>query len=239
MAEIIKPRRHCAPNRTPKPGRRRRVWHLSSDGFRELRLSLALSQPACAQLLGVCLRTVRHWDCGRNRVPWSAVRLLRILRGGELPATGFEGWTVRDGGRLVTPAGVEFRVHEFAWWALTCLQARSWQRSWDRRASVRPSAAESLPAALPVADGGAFDLAIRPASGSDAAAAVGGRVADSPPPAEPAVLDGSSSEGSGKRRRAQARPASASTGLVLLKTSGTAGAQIRMAPASPEVPGEG
>jgi len=74
---------------------------LSPDGFRELRLGLALSQHRCAELLGVCVRTVRHWDRGRNRVPWSVVRLLRILRGGELPATGFDGWTVRDGGRLV------------------------------------------------------------------------------------------------------------------------------------------
>ena len=79
-------------------------------------MSLGLGQRACAKLLGVCLRTVRHWDRGRNRVPWSAVRLLRILRGGELPATDWDGWRVLDGGRLVTPAGVTFsasteRVH--------------------------------------------------------------------------------------------------------------------------------
>lgn len=126
-------------------------------------MSLCLSQQACAHLLGVCRRTVRYWDRGRSRVPWSAVRLLRVLRAGELPATGWEGWRVLDGGRLVTPAGVVFCAHEFSWWALTCLQARSWQRAYDRSLSGRPSAAEGLPAAEPVIDGGALASALRPA----------------------------------------------------------------------------
>lgn len=114
-------------------------------------MGLLLSQQACADLLGVSRRTVRYWDRGRSRVPWSAVRLMRLLRGGEVPASGFDGWRVLNGGRLVTPAGIEFCTAEFEWWALTCLQARSWQRRFDR-AQSRLSAGEPPHAAVPVVD---------------------------------------------------------------------------------------
>ncbi|HEY7873411.1 MAG TPA: hypothetical protein VIC31_11910, partial [Rudaea sp.] len=59
--------------------RRPRRWFVSAEGFRELRLTCLLSQRACADLLGVGLRSVRNWDHGRSRVPWPVVRLLRIL----------------------------------------------------------------------------------------------------------------------------------------------------------------
>jgi len=45
-----------------------------------------LSRKACAALLGCSVRTVRAWDAGARRVPWSAVKLLRLLRGGDLGA---------------------------------------------------------------------------------------------------------------------------------------------------------
>lgn len=70
----------------------RRRWFVSAEGFRELRLTCLLSQRACADLLGVGLRSVRNWDRGRARVPWAVVRLLRILRNGELPGDAWEGW---------------------------------------------------------------------------------------------------------------------------------------------------
>ena len=147
-------------------------------------MSLCLGQQACADLLGVSRRTVRYWDRGRSRVPWSAVRLLRVLRGGELPAPGWDGWTVRPG-VLVTPAGVEFRASDFTWWALTCLQARSWQRAFDRQ--FRPSAGDSLPGALPVVDGGALDGVLRPELGNEAAVEVG-KVHTLPPPSADSLL---------------------------------------------------
>ena len=159
MADIIEHSRHCAPDAPRKRARRPRPWLLAHDGFRELRLSLGLSQPACAKALGVCLRTVRHWDRGRNRVPWSAVRLLRLLRGGDLGELSprWSGWRM-SGDLLITPAGVTFGAHEFTWWALTCLQARSWQRAYDRTRLPRPSAGDSLHAGIPVVDGDAFEV---------------------------------------------------------------------------------
>lgn len=177
-------------------------------------MSLNLSQPACAALLGVCLRTVRHWDRGRNRVPWSAVRLLRILRGGELPARGWDGWRVLDGGRLVTPAGVVFLAAEFEWWALTCLRARSWDREYARQVSARLSAGDSARPAVPVVDGGVFEIG--PARAVDAADA-GGEPEATPAPADPplsALVGKGDGSCGGARQRAAA-------GLVSTATSGT------------------
>ena len=64
--------------------RRRKLWRVSDAEFRDLRLGCLLSQRACAEFLGVAVRTVRAWDRGRVRVPWAVVRLLRLLRCGEL-----------------------------------------------------------------------------------------------------------------------------------------------------------
>ena len=85
--------------------RRARLWHISPEGFRELRHTCLLSCEACAAAyLGVSLRAVQHWDAGGNRVPWSAVWLLRLRRAGELGGllNGWDDWTIwRD--RLVSP----------------------------------------------------------------------------------------------------------------------------------------
>jgi DNA-binding transcriptional regulator YiaG len=104
----LRPGRHSRP---------RRPWHLSPDGFRELRASCLLSRKACAGLLGCSVRTVRAWDAGARRVPWSVVRLLRILRRGELPAKAWAGWRVWDD-RLIAPT-----VRRSSWGI--CLGGRS------------------------------------------------------------------------------------------------------------------
>jgi hypothetical protein len=64
--------------------------------------------------VGVALRTVRAWDRGRVRVPWSVVRLLRLLRCGDLEgiSTPWAGWLLR-GDRLISPEGREFRVRNW------------------------------------------------------------------------------------------------------------------------------
>ena len=77
--------------RSPRSGSapRRRVWHISPEGFRELRHSCLLSVKACAELLGCSVSLVKAWDRGISRVPWSAVKLLRLLRSGDLGALAF------------------------------------------------------------------------------------------------------------------------------------------------------
>jgi len=172
---------HCASERPVRKKPRRRLWHVSPDGFRELRRSLFLSQQAVADALGVCLRTVRYWDTGRNRVPWSAVRLLRLLRGGDLGELSpvWTGWRI-VGDALVTPAGVPFQASQFTWWALTCLRARSWQRQF-REAAPRLSAGDDRHAVYPVVDGGAFAVALDPAEPKPFQVGAGARSASAPP----------------------------------------------------------
>lgn len=106
--------------------RRKRTWRVDGEQFRELRLSCFLSRKATAEFLGCSLRTVRYWDAGRYRVPWSVVRLLRLYRLGDLGAldpTFADFRLVR--GRVHTPEGLQFTAHDLkAWW-------------WDRQRLLR------------------------------------------------------------------------------------------------------
>jgi hypothetical protein len=103
---------------------------VSPEGFRELRLGCLLSRKACAALLGCSVSAVHAWDEGRNRAPWSAVKLLRLLRCGDLGALRPEwrGWTLNRNG-LVSPSGDACSVGDLGWWSLTCRQAEAWRRS--------------------------------------------------------------------------------------------------------------
>lgn len=131
---------------------RRRLWHISPDGFRELRHACLLSRKACAEYLGVSLRTVRYWDAGRSRVPWSAVRLLRLLRTGDLGALCDEwaGWTINRLG-LHAPAGRTYRECDMRRWWLTIEQAHLFLKNYE--ATTRPAAGRTVPAAAKVAAG--------------------------------------------------------------------------------------
>ena len=64
-----------------------------------MRRSCLLSRKAAAAFLGVSLRTVAYWEAGRCRVPWSVVRLLRVLRLGDLGALSgdWAGWSLHGG----------------------------------------------------------------------------------------------------------------------------------------------
>lgn len=116
----------------------RRVWHLPPDGFRELRRSCLLSRKACADLLGCSLSAVKAWDRGTHRVPWSAVKLLRLVRLGDLGTLRPEwrGWTLARAG-LVSPEGIAYARGDLGWWSLTCRQAQAFRLSYDKDAQRR------------------------------------------------------------------------------------------------------
>ena len=108
--------------------RRPRTWHVSPAGFRELRHACLLSRQACAAFLGVGVRTVYHWEAGRCRIPFSAVRLLRFVRLGDLGALcdDWAGWTLNRLG-LHDPAGRTYRLDAMRAWWITCEQAQFWR----------------------------------------------------------------------------------------------------------------
>jgi len=135
----------------PRRSRRRRLWYISPESFRDLRASCLLSRQACAEYLGVCLRTVRHWEAGRNRVPWSAVRLLRLLRCGELGGlhAAWDVWTLDRLG-LHSPDGRTFRLDAMRTWWLQLEQARFWREAYNRgELGRRPERVERASTFLP------------------------------------------------------------------------------------------
>ena len=121
--------------RSPRSGSapRRRMWHISPEGFRELRYSCLLSVKTCAEFLGCSVSSIKAWDRGASRVPWSVVRLLRVFRLGDLGALRPEwrGWTINRNG-MVSPEGRAYDRGDLAWWSLTCRQAEAWREARSR-----------------------------------------------------------------------------------------------------------
>lgn len=74
------------------------------------------------------MRTVYHWEAGRCRIPFSAVRLLRFVRLGDLGALcdDWAGWTLNRLG-LHDPAGRTYRLDAMRAWWITCEQAQFWR----------------------------------------------------------------------------------------------------------------
>lgn len=62
---------------------------------------------ATADELGVDVRTIRNWERGQTRIPYSAFRLLRLLAGYKLVGKDWEGWSFGQN-KLWTPEGRSF-----------------------------------------------------------------------------------------------------------------------------------
>ena len=121
-----------APVRHPN---RRQRQHLPVPAwrFREARLSVGLSVVGCAELLKVSERTMRGWESGATRIPYTAYKLLRLLRGGRvLSHPDWKHFTVR-GNVLISPEGHEFVAGELGWLSLLVRRARAFaKRQVDR-----------------------------------------------------------------------------------------------------------
>lgn len=162
----------------PRRGRRHRSWLISPERFVDLRHSCLLSdRKDAAAYLGVCVRTIRHWDAGRCRVPWSVVRLLRLRRAGELGGLldGWEGWTIwRD--RLVSPDGRVFLERHMRQLWLTLTQAAMFRDDYVKANPPRPVEAVHISTGRP-----------RKPAASGAGRWVCGQAGDAPSPAADAL----------------------------------------------------
>src|SRR3546814_9575726 len=87
-----------------------------------MRLSCALSVGAAAKVLHVTARTLHNGEAGASRVPYAAYKLLRLLRGGELPGAAWKGWRLH-GDTLYSPEGHAFGARDHAWWSLLVRRA--------------------------------------------------------------------------------------------------------------------
>lgn len=106
--------------RQPLPTARNRA--VTGSRFREARQVCSLSIPEAAKLLRVSARTVQYWEAGTVRVPYAAFKLMRILRGYELPGTAWRGYRL-VGDTLWSPEGLAFKAADHRWWSLTCRMA--------------------------------------------------------------------------------------------------------------------
>jgi len=115
----------------PVPPRSARRWYAQADGFRLLRKTAGLTIEQCAAELGVTGRTVSKWESGRVRVPYAPYKLLRLLRGTELPYKGWEGYLV-VGDRLISPEGHSFSRADLAWLSLTFRRAEAFAQVFEK-----------------------------------------------------------------------------------------------------------
>jgi hypothetical protein len=123
--------------------------------FREARLGCALSVRDAGKLFRVSPRTIRNWEAGRVLVPYAAFKLMRILRGYELPGASWRGWRL-VGDTLWTPEGLAFHAWDASWWSLTVRMAHAFRdlASGRRRLPGLPAPA---PVPASVAPEGAAD----------------------------------------------------------------------------------
>ena len=216
-----------------------RTWYVSAEGFRELRHSCLLSRQRCADYLGVSLRTVRYWEAGRNRVPWSVVRLLRLLRCGDLGGLedGWAGWTINRHG-LWSPDGRQFRPEAMRQWWITCQQARFWRQDYDRGRDrgVGRSPAQTLQPEAREAERQAAAALSHPIGAAPTLTALAVRML---PRAvrEPAAAGMAGSLSGGAARLGLAAAARSAAGLVIFSTSGTRMARTLMQQGSRRVYG--
>lgn len=117
----------------PRPGKRKkrpRINVVAPERFREARLTCFLNVAAAAKLLRVTEKTLHNWETGKTRIPYAAYKLMRIMRGGELPGVGdsWAGWQFTWNEVLISPEGHRFKPHEFSWLHLLIEQAKFWQQ---------------------------------------------------------------------------------------------------------------
>lgn len=92
--------------------------------FKDARIFSGLTRDDAAELLGVSLRTIGHWETGKARPAWAAFKLLRVYRHGELPDPAWAGYRLVRG-KLVTPEDRWFEPHDLAWLSLLVRRGRA------------------------------------------------------------------------------------------------------------------
>ena len=121
-----------------------------------MRLSLGWDRATCAKNFHVSERTLHNWETGKNDIPYTAYRLLRLLNGMELPGESWAGWYFA-GGTLYTPEGYPLTGKDGSWWSLLVRQAATGRKLLARGAEGRaegapPCGGASARAAVPGPD---------------------------------------------------------------------------------------
>ncbi len=121
--------------RNPSQSARNRA--VTGSRFRTARAVCCLSVPEAAKLLRVTERTIQYWEAGTVRVPYAAFKLMRILRGYELPGAAWKGYRLQ-GDTLWSPEGLRFSAADHRWWSLTCRMAGEFRAIMAARLGLAP-----------------------------------------------------------------------------------------------------
>lgn len=120
-ASLVLHNRHCRPGAKParagRLGKNPRRHVITAEQFRDARVFSGLTRIEVADLLGVSLRTIGHWERGAARPSYAAFKLLRVLRHGELVDPRWSGYRIVRG-KLVTPENHELAPSDMAWLSL-------------------------------------------------------------------------------------------------------------------------
>ena len=112
-------------------------YRITAEQFRDARVFSGFDRQQAADFLGVSLRTIGHWETGRARPSYAALRLLRVYRHGEIIEPGWAAYRFVRGG-LITPEGHRFEPADMVWQSLLVRQAHEFRRmAHQRRESVR------------------------------------------------------------------------------------------------------
>ncbi len=141
-----------------------------SERFTVLAAQTGLGVDGLGKLLQVTPRTVRNWLSGHTAIPYAAFKLLRVLRGFELPMPGFEGWCMHSG-KLWTPEGRPIEPCDGGWWSLLVRQAACF-----RLANAQATELRRLVGKMAASDAGAVLHPAAPEARSAQAAAGAGLV---------------------------------------------------------------
>src|SRR3989338_5964122 len=108
-----------------------RKW-IDPEQFREARKRAGLTREMAADMLDVETRTLRNWEEGCSRIPYTAFKVLRLLAGFLIPWEPWEGWFIR-GNMLVSPEGRTFEQHELRYVSRYLSISRLWLEEREAR----------------------------------------------------------------------------------------------------------
>lgn len=126
-----------------KAGRTPRPLRITAQQFRDARVFGGLTREDAADLVGVSLRTIGHWETGKARPSYAAYKLLRQLKHGELSDPAWAGYRIVRG-KLVTPENHSMAPADMAWLTLLCRRAAAFSdllRARDARPAMPGMAA--------------------------------------------------------------------------------------------------
>lgn len=97
---------------------------ITAEQFRDARVFGGLTREEAADFLGVSVRTIGHWETGEARPAYSAFKLLRVYRHGDLIDPRWSAYKLIRG-RLVTPENHTFEPADLGWLSLLVRRARA------------------------------------------------------------------------------------------------------------------